>query len=113
MTRHLVDVELFLQLDAGGLSAAVIADRMKTTPRTVQRLRARTGRARPSAAVMPQSAREVAAKVIEDGGSVAEAARTVGASSTTVYRWFPDAPRFTPAMAGHVSVLARRMAALG
>lgn len=41
--------------------------------------------------------REQARRLIEDGCSLAETARTVGVDAKTVGRWFPDAPRMTTA----------------
>ena len=44
----------------------------------------------------PAVDREAARRLIfEEGTSIAEAARTIGANRGTVNRWFPDAPKMT------------------
>ena len=45
--------------------------------------------------IHPATTRAHAARLIADGCTIAEAARTVGAGKTTVGAWFPDAPRLT------------------
>ena len=41
--------------------------------------------------------RERARLLIEDGCTLAETARSVGVDAKTIGRWFPTAPRMTPA----------------
>jgi transposase-like protein len=44
----------------------------------------------------PAADREAARRLIFDQGTtIAEAARTIGATPGTVARWFPDAPKMT------------------
>ena len=85
--------ETFLELNASGLSAEIIAERMGVTPRTIGRWRRRFGVMRGEAST-PASAedREKARRLLEDGCSLAEAARSVGVAPKTVRQWFPDAP---------------------
>lgn len=100
--------ERFQALDAAGLSGPQIADRLGVHERTVSRWRARAGRQkRPATIPTPQSRRDLAWRLIEDGCPVAEAARTVGVAPRTVRGWFPHAPSLTPSQAGHIAVLNR------
>lgn len=91
----------FFELDDMDWSAREIAQELRVSPRTVQRWRRASGRSRGDAPVpFPVEAREFVAALVADGCSLCEAARTVGTAKKTVYRWFPDAPRWSRSEAG-------------
>jgi DNA-binding CsgD family transcriptional regulator len=96
-----VDTERLAALHAEGRSAREIAEALECAPRTVSRWRSRTGHNIRSAAVTyPPSTHERARRLIEDGCSLEEVARTVGTTGKTIARWFPDARRMTPTERG-------------
>ena len=98
----------FVELEHSGMSYRQIAQQLGVSGRTVTRWRRRIGRPVGVPAVpRPQSDRDFAWRLLEDGCSIAETARTVGVKATTILRWFPDAPRYTHQQAGQLSVLAR------
>jgi transposase-like protein len=45
--------------------------------------------------------------LLQDGASMEEAARSVGISSHTVRRWFPDARPWTRAQVGEYAAMCR------
>ena len=101
--------ERFIELDAQGRSASEIARALGTCARTISRWRKVAGRSQgegrkpPTAPELLQQARAL----IDDGCSIAEAARTIGVSPMTLGTRLPDAPRYTHQQAGQLSVLAR------
>lgn len=90
----------FKALDDAGYSAPQIAQRLGVNVRTVTRWRNSTSRSRAKPIVRPESDREHARRLIDDGCSFAEAAETVGVTASTIRRWFPDARAWTPREAG-------------
>lgn len=100
--------ERFVELDTDDRSARQIAAILGVSQQTIHRWRVALGRRRAPATV-PYSpeVRERALRLIEDGCSISEAARTVGAARPVVAGWFPDAPRYTKSQAGEASALAR------
>lgn len=100
----------FDQLDTSGATTRTIAAELGVSVRTIGRWRSEAGRLRAPAGgkPRPQSDRDLAARLIEDGCSLSEAARTIGCSQHTVTRWFPEAPRYTREQSGYASVLARQ-----
>ena len=91
--------EEFLLLPEG-LSLAEAARRLGCDKRQVTRYRARAGIAGPAPAPHRPEDRELAARLLEDGCPIAEVARTVNANHTTIRRWIPDAPAWTPQQSG-------------
>lgn len=88
----MVRLNMFKNLDAAGFSAAQIAERLKVSTRTVTRWRNSTGRSHtPPPTMRPESDREHARRLIDDGCSLTETAETVGVTPATIRRWFPDA----------------------
>lgn len=103
------NLDRFLELDKTGWSAAEIAHELRVSVRTVERWRSTHGRRKHDTATpFPPEARQRAAALIADGCSIAEAARTVGASTATVARWFPDAPRWSKQQSAQWAVFVRR-----
>lgn len=93
--------ERFFELDDEGKSAVQIGLELGVTKRTVQRWRRATGRSQgESPAQHPDSDRELAARLLDDGCPILEVARTVGVTSHTIRRWFPDARPWTHSEAG-------------
>lgn len=92
MSTRTVDDEELLALHHAGKTANEIAQALGVTTRTVERYRARLGVSVPS----PRSAWRVSPEwkarveaLLEDGTSLAEAARTVGCNDVTMRRHFP------------------------
>lgn len=101
LERNPDTMNTFLVLDDAGHSAEQIAERLGVTPRTVTRWRRATGRLhRPATVKRPESTREQARRLVDDGCSFAEAARTVGVDPVTIRKWFPDAPAWSKREAG-------------
>jgi transposase-like protein len=109
-----MDVELVARLHSEGRSAAEISAIVGCTIRSVTRWRGRTGnRVIDQVPAHPETDREVARRLLfEDGCSIAEAARTVGAAWRTVARWFPDAPRCDQDRVIELGRIGRQFAAL-
>ena len=103
-----VTLARFIQLDEAGHSSPYIADKLGVTTRTVQRWRHQTGRSKAGRATPhPPAAREQARRILADGASRAEAARTIGVTARTIHRWFPDVPGWTKKQAGEYAELRR------
>jgi len=106
--RKTVDVNDFLTLQRTGATAAVIAERLGVTPRTVVRLRSRHGVAQPYARHAPVND-EWKARVkdlLDDGASISDVCRTLDTTHDTVKRYFPDAG-WTKTMASHYARAVR------
>jgi transposase-like protein len=104
-----VDLERMAALHAQGLSARDIASILGCTCRAVQRWRTRTGHnVRPAPGRHPASVRQQAGMLLEDGCSLAEAARTLGVDAKTVARWFPDAHRMTQTERGEWAAYCKK-----
>lgn len=101
------DIE-FRMCDRAGYTAAQLAQRFNITERSVSRWRTRLGiNHRPPATPYPETMHEAAERLLDDGCSFHEAARTLGISSTTLYRWFPDRPRWSTQQCSEFAVLVR------
>ena len=83
----------FLELQASGLTAPQIAERLNVTPRTVARWRVRHGLAEPipvTAGVPASPERLRAAEaLLNEGASYQEVGRTLGMTSRTLAHHFP------------------------
>ncbi|MGB3708940.1 helix-turn-helix domain-containing protein [Gordonia sp. (in: high G+C Gram-positive bacteria)] len=80
------------RMTAAGMSAAQIAEQLEVSPRTVARWRTRIGiNVRPAAKALTGEQHATARRLIEDGCSLAEVARTIGCSSSVLGRWYPEA----------------------
>lgn len=88
--RQVYNRELFRELDAAGLSGPQIAERLGCSARQVDRIRGALGlrRGRPHFKY-PQSVRNEALKMLDDGASYNEVARTLDIHEKTVRQWFP------------------------
>lgn len=96
------------RLQRAGANSRQIARELGVSIRTVSRWRNRTGTSLvPPAVPRPQSDRDYAARLLDDGCSIRETALTIGVSQATIVRWIPNAPRMTPQEAGHIANLRR------
>ncbi len=88
--RRVYDRDLFRELDAAGLSGSQIAERLGCSKRQVERIRDALGlkRGRPHFKY-PQSVRDEALRLLDDGASYHEVARTLDVRDTTIRKWFP------------------------
>ena len=100
----------FVELEAAGWSAARIAAELGVSSRTVQRWRAAAELSHQSWPEHAPADRERAARLLADGCSVQEVARSVGAAWPTIVRWLPDAPRWSKSEAGQFAAAVRRAA---
>lgn len=83
--------ERFYALEREGLSARAIAEICGVSSRTVVRGRHSTGRSHGLPATpLPQQKLAAALRLLEDGASISEAARTVGCSNKTLSRRWPQ-----------------------
>lgn len=104
------DEDVFLWCERSGMSARGIAERFGVTTRTVVRWRNRMHLSHaPATERHPDEDREIARRLLEDGCSFLEAARTVGVSQWTIRRWFPDATAWTKQQASEHAAFIRRM----
>jgi transposase len=76
-------------MTAAGMTAAVIAEALHVTPRTVIRDRRALGISKPRPEIVPAEKWHAAEALIDDGASICEAARTVGIGQVTANRHFP------------------------
>jgi hypothetical protein len=81
--------QLVAEMTAGGLSAAVIADVLNVTPRQVVRDRAALGISQERPAFLTREQLDHAARLLDDGSSFAEVARTIRCDVGTVAHHFP------------------------
>lgn len=74
-----------------GVSSANIAEMVGVHIRTVQRVREKRGVSRPwtGAHLLTEDDKRIVAALLDDGASIAEAARTIGFSQTTLHKHFP------------------------
>ena len=99
----------FLRCEQSGMTAAQIAERYGVTIRTVTRWRTRLGvNHRPPAIMHPVSDRALVERLLDEGCSFLEAARTVGVDRSTVKRWFPDREPWSRSEVGRFAWLVRR-----
>ncbi|WP_136056813.1 hypothetical protein [Microbacterium sp. K24] len=81
----------FFALDSSGLSAAQIAVALQVSSRTVVRWRHLTGRSRrPPTTPLTEDQLQRARRILEDGASISEAARTIGCSNKTLSKRWPQ-----------------------
>lgn len=92
----------FAALDDAGNTTRHIATELGVTTRTIQRWRQATGRPRRLEPKPPHTStdREQARRLIEDGCSITETARTIGVSWVTIRAWFPEARAWSKREAG-------------
>lgn len=104
------DEDVFLWCERAGMSAREIAERFGVAERSVVRWRKQMNLSHtPAAEPHSSEDRALARRLLEDGCSFHETAQTVGASDTTVRRWFPDIPAWTKQHASEHAVFVRRM----
>lgn len=100
--------ERFRALDGEGRSLREIAAAFGVSTKSVSRWRSRLGLTKePPAVPRPQSDRDRAAALLDDGCSFSEAARSLGVAPTTIARWFPDRKPWTPVQSGEFSSMIR------
>lgn len=104
------DEDVFLWCEHSGMSAQQIAERFGVSSRTVVRWRNRMHLGHiPRHEPHPPEDREVARRLLDDGCSISETAKTVGVSRPTIRRWFPDATPWTKQQASQHAAFTRRM----
>ncbi|UXA19498.1 helix-turn-helix domain-containing protein [Mycobacterium sp. SMC-4] len=106
--RTLMRRERIVELTRNGCSAREIASILGITRRTVVRVREATGTSQPVAGV-PLTADQVrqAERLLDDGCSISEAARTIGCSYHTLHRRFPDRVWTREQCVEHAAMLMR------
>lgn len=109
-----IDYERVVDLTRQGLSAAVIAEKLHCTRRTVERARKAMGVSAQRSPIREWSPSEVAvaSRLFDDGASAAEVGRTLGRSPTSVIARFPGRQwpvKQTALFAGECSRIARAM----
>lgn len=83
--------EQFATLERSGHSARQIAQICGVSSRTVVRWRHATGQSRrPPTTPLPRAQLELAHRLLEDGASISEAARSVGCANKTLSRRWPQ-----------------------
>ena len=92
------------------LSAPIIAEILGVSTRTVQRARKRAGVSQPAMKLFSDDEKRRAQALLDDGAPIAEAARTLGRSHTTLARCFREHPRWTPAQISEAAAWGRAMA---
>lgn len=98
----------FKACDNAGMTAKQLAERFNLTPRSVTRWRRRLGISHtPPPVAHPESDKERARQLLDQGCSFAEAGRTVGVYGTTIRNWFPDRPAWTNRQSIEHAVLVR------
>nr|WP_278101140.1 helix-turn-helix domain-containing protein [Microbacterium proteolyticum] len=106
--------ERFIELDDMGWSARMIAAELHVNERTVTRWRQASGRLKQERQTRhPDTDRQTALDLIEQGASLREAANTVGVTEQTIRRWFPDVPAWSKSQAGQYGQMSRRLSRLG
>lgn len=95
-----------VRLTAQDLSAADIAAIVGCSQRTVVRDRAARKVAKPKVPLLTGEQLALAGRLVEDGCSHMEVARTIGCSQTAITHHFPGT-QWTPSQAGTFAVLVR------
>lgn len=99
----------FDALEREGLSARAIAEICGVSSRTVVRWRHATGKTHcPPASPLPQYKLAAAIRLLEDGASISEAARSIGCSNKTLSRRWPQYA-WNQTQAGKFAAMVRRV----
>lgn len=98
----------FIRCEQAGMTASQIATRFGVTTRTVQRWRASLGVTHRQSVAYPQRVHSQIEQLVDGGCPIKEAARTVGVSATTAYRWLPDRERWTRSQVGEYAAMIRQ-----
>lgn len=102
--------ERFRGMDQAGHSLREIAVAFDVSVRTVGRWRTKLGLTKSEAkTTRPQTDRDRAAALLDDGCSFAEAARTIGVTASCIRRWFPDRAAWTHEEAGAYGMHLRKL----
>lgn len=100
--------ERFRSMERAGASLAQIADAFGVSTRSASRWRGKLGlRHEEPHQPRPQSDRDRAAALLDDGCSFEEVSRTLGVTAPTVRRWYPDRPAWTRQEVGTYAAQAR------
>jgi DNA-binding NarL/FixJ family response regulator len=102
--------ERISELSAQGLTVSTIADKLGIHPRTVQKAREAAGLTTPVRHATEDERLE-AKRLLVDGASYEEVARTLKRASSTIAAWHPGF-QFTDAQKGLAGAMARRMSRL-
>lgn len=73
-----------------GRTAAEISTALHITPRSVQRARRKLGLTKPAPPRLTPEEIALAKQLLDDGASIAEAAATIGRSTHSLHRRFPE-----------------------
>ena len=103
-----MDDERVLELSRQGATARQISEVMGCHRDSIARVRRRNGVTTPPAPPLTTEEIERARLVIEDGGSLTEAARTIGRSRQALTKHFPDAA-WTPSQIGQHRALMQKL----
>ncbi len=89
--RPLVDRDLVREYTEDGLDCKQIADRLGCSEGTVSRIRTELGiNVLSQVNKYPESVRQRALEMLEDGASYLDVGETLGISYTSLHRWFPN-----------------------
>lgn len=99
--------ERILELDRQGMTADVIADRLKIQPRTVERARSKAGLTQPTR-FGTEDEKLRAKQMLADGVSYEDVGMTLGRDAGTIARWHPGYA-WTMQQRGERSGMARKM----
>jgi Bacterial regulatory proteins, luxR family len=98
-------------LVALGLTNTQIGYRLDVTERTVSRYRDRLGLGAPPNAMSPEEV-EAVERMLDEGCSLSEAARTIGRDARNIARRFRGRSQWNPSMAQHFRWMKERLEAL-
>lgn len=101
-----------VELTRQGMSLMLIADILKVTDRTVIRDRKAAGISRPLAPEITAEELTLAEKLLRDGASIAEAARTIGRHPWSLHKKFPQYA-WTRQQCGEYAALCHRIGLQG
>lgn len=106
--RPRIDDQKVLEMTATGNSLRDIATALGCTTRSVSRARKRLGISQQPHPVLTDWEMATATRVIAEGGSIAEAARTIGRTGSALYPRFPGA-QWTNSQSGKHAVVLRKL----
>lgn len=107
MSRRRIDDERVAMLTKAGWSARAIAEELGCGESTVTRSRVRAGVARPAAKFLTPEEVATIERLLDDGASLAEAARTIGRGPAgAVYQRFAGRA-WTPQECGRLGMAVR------